>query len=50
MNAAFAELGEKFAALRLEAMPGSAADASRFIAEETALWGKVIAEAHVTPR
>jgi tripartite-type tricarboxylate transporter receptor subunit TctC len=48
VNAAFGELGEKFAALRLEPMPGSAADAARFIADETALWGKVIAEAHIT--
>ncbi len=48
VNAAFAELGEKFAALRLEPMPGTAADAARFIADETALWGRVIAEAHIT--
>jgi len=48
VNAAFGELGEKFAALRLEPMPGSAADAARFIADETALWGKVIDEAHIT--
>src|SRR5690242_5406409 len=48
VNAAFGELGEKFAALRLEPMPGSAADAARFVADESALWGKVIAEAHVT--
>jgi tripartite-type tricarboxylate transporter receptor subunit TctC len=48
VNAAFGELNEKFAALRLEPMPGSAADAARFIADETALWGKVIAEAHIT--
>jgi tripartite-type tricarboxylate transporter receptor subunit TctC len=48
VNAAFGELGEKFSALRLEPMPGSAADAARFIAAETALWGKVIDEAHIT--
>jgi tripartite-type tricarboxylate transporter receptor subunit TctC len=48
VNAAFGELGEKFAALRLETMPGSAAEAARFVADESALWGKVIAEAHVT--
>jgi tripartite-type tricarboxylate transporter receptor subunit TctC len=48
VNAAFGELGEKFAALRLEPVPGSAADAARFIADETALWGKVIEEAHIT--
>jgi len=47
VNAAFGELGEKFAALRLEPMPGGAADAARFVADESALWGKVIAEAHV---
>jgi hypothetical protein len=29
-------------------MPGTAVDAARFVAEESALWGKVIAEAHVT--
>ncbi len=45
VNAACGELGEKLSALRLEAMAGSAADAARFIADETALWGKVIAEA-----
>ncbi len=48
VNAAFGELGEKFAALRLEPMPGSAVDAARYIADETALWGKVIHEAHIT--
>jgi len=48
VNAAFGELSEKFTTLRLEPMPGTAADAARFIADETALWGKVIAEAHVT--
>jgi tripartite-type tricarboxylate transporter receptor subunit TctC len=48
VNAAFGELGEKFAALRLEPMPGGAVDAARFIADETALWGKVIEEAHIT--
>jgi tripartite-type tricarboxylate transporter receptor subunit TctC len=48
VNAAFGELAEKFTALRLEPMPGSAADAARFVADEGALWGKVIAEAHIT--
>ena len=48
VNAAFGELGEKFAALRLEPMPGSANDAAHFVAEESALWGKVIAEAHIS--
>ena len=28
----------------------SAADAARFIADESALWGKVIAEAHITAK
>jgi hypothetical protein len=28
-------------------MIGSPADAARFFAEETRLWGKVIAEAHI---
>jgi len=48
VNGAFGELAEKFTALRLEPMPGSAADAARFVADESALWGKVIAEAHIT--
>ena len=48
VNAAFGELGGKFAARRLGPMPGSAADAARFVADESALWGKVIAEAHIT--
>ena len=47
VNAAFAELTEKFTAIRLEPMPGSAADAARFIADESALWGKVVKEAHI---
>src|SRR5262249_50197982 len=47
-NAALGELAEKFPALRLEPMPGSAADAARFVADESALWGKVIAEAHIS--
>jgi len=34
--------------LRLEAMIGSPADAARFFAEETQLWGGVIREANVT--
>ena len=48
VNAGFGELTEKFTAIRLEPMPGSAADAARFIADESALWGKVIAEAHIS--
>ncbi len=34
--------------LRLDAMIGSPADASKFFAEETQLWGGVIKEAKVT--
>ncbi len=48
VNAALKELADKLTAIRLEPMPGSAADAGRFIADETALWGKVITEAHIT--
>jgi len=35
------------AKLTLEPMIGSPADAARFFAEETRLWGKVIADAHI---
>jgi tripartite-type tricarboxylate transporter receptor subunit TctC len=42
------EIATSLAKLALEPMIGSPADAARFFAEETALWGKVIAEAHVT--
>jgi tripartite-type tricarboxylate transporter receptor subunit TctC len=35
------------ARLTLEPMLGSPADAARFFAEETRLWGKVIADAHI---
>ncbi|HEU5273596.1 MAG TPA: tripartite tricarboxylate transporter substrate binding protein [Xanthobacteraceae bacterium] len=48
VNAAFGELGEKFRAIRLEPMPGTPADAARFIADETKLWGNVIKQAHIT--
>jgi tripartite-type tricarboxylate transporter receptor subunit TctC len=41
------DVTESFARLTLEPMPGSPADATRFFAEETALWGKVIAQAHI---
>ena len=47
-NAALRDLADKLAAIRLEPMPGSTEDAARFIADETALWGKVIAQAHIT--
>ncbi len=48
VNAALHDLTEKLTAIRLEPMPGSTADAARFIADETALWSKVITEAHIT--
>jgi tripartite-type tricarboxylate transporter receptor subunit TctC len=43
-----AEVSEKLRQLTLEPMPGSPADAARFFAEETALWGRVIKEKQVT--
>jgi len=33
--------------LRLDPMPGTPADAASFFADETQLWGKVIAESHI---
>jgi len=41
------EVAEGLARLTLEPMIGTRADATRFFAEETRLWGKVIAEAHI---
>jgi tripartite-type tricarboxylate transporter receptor subunit TctC len=41
------EVAERLARLTLEPMIGSPADATKFFAEETRLWGKVIAEAHI---
>jgi tripartite-type tricarboxylate transporter receptor subunit TctC len=41
------EVAESLAKLTLEPMIGSPADATRFFAEETRLWGKVIAAAHI---
>lgn len=41
------EVAASLAKLTLAPMIGSPADAARFFAEETALWGRVIAEAHV---
>jgi tripartite-type tricarboxylate transporter receptor subunit TctC len=41
------EVDAKLRNLRLERMIGSRADAAKFFAEETALWGKVIKEANV---
>ena len=42
------EISEKLHTLRLEPMAGTTADAAKFIAEETQLWGRVIREAHIT--
>jgi tripartite-type tricarboxylate transporter receptor subunit TctC len=41
------DVAESLARLTLEPMIGSPADAARFFAEETKLWGKVIADAHI---
>jgi tripartite-type tricarboxylate transporter receptor subunit TctC len=41
------EVAQSLAGLTLEPMIGSPADAARFFAEETRLWGKVIAAAHI---
>lgn len=48
VNAALRDISDKLTAIRLDPMPGSSEDAARFIADETALWGKVIKEAHIT--
>jgi tripartite-type tricarboxylate transporter receptor subunit TctC len=42
------EIVDKLHALRLEPMGGSTADAAKFIADETQLWGRVIRESHIT--
>jgi tripartite-type tricarboxylate transporter receptor subunit TctC len=42
------EVKDKLARLTLEPIAGTPAAATRFFAEETALWGKVIKENHVT--
>jgi len=42
------EIVAKIAALRLEPMGGTTADAVKFIGEETQLWGRVIKEANIT--
>jgi len=39
---------EKLRALRLDVMGGTTADAAKFIADETRLWGRVIKEANIT--
>jgi tripartite-type tricarboxylate transporter receptor subunit TctC len=41
------DVAQSLARLTLEPMIGSPADAARFFAEETKLWGKVIADAHI---
>ena len=42
------EIVDKMRALRLDPMGGTTADAAKFIAGETQLWGRVIAAAHIT--
>jgi len=41
------EIAESLAKLTLEPMIGAPADAAKFFAEETRLWGKVVTEAHI---
>ena len=43
-----ADIREKLSHLTLEPMAGSPADAAKFFAEETTLWGNVIKEGHIT--
>jgi tripartite-type tricarboxylate transporter receptor subunit TctC len=43
-----AEVGDKLRNLRLDPMPGTREDAAKFFGAETALWGNVITESHVT--
>jgi tripartite-type tricarboxylate transporter receptor subunit TctC len=43
-----AEVAERLERLTLEPMIGTPGDAAKFFAEETRLWGKVIADAHIT--
>jgi tripartite-type tricarboxylate transporter receptor subunit TctC len=42
------EVSERLQNLSLEPMPGTPADAAKFFAEETALWGRVIREKNIT--
>jgi tripartite-type tricarboxylate transporter receptor subunit TctC len=44
------DVDKRLRELRLEPMVGSTADAAKFFAEETALWGGVIKEAKVTTK
>jgi tripartite-type tricarboxylate transporter receptor subunit TctC len=41
------EISEKLRAIRLEPMAGTPADATKFFASETQLWGRVIKEANI---
>jgi tripartite-type tricarboxylate transporter receptor subunit TctC len=41
------DIDEKLRTLRLDPMGGTPADAAKFFASETQLWGKVIAESHI---
>ena len=51
INAALADPGMKarFAAIGGEALPGSASDFGRLIAQETEKWGKVVRAAGIKP-
>jgi tripartite-type tricarboxylate transporter receptor subunit TctC len=49
-NTALHDLADKLTAIRLEPMPGTPADAARFIADETALWGRVIRDSKIEPQ
>jgi tripartite-type tricarboxylate transporter receptor subunit TctC len=40
----------KLQTVMLEPLPGTPADAARFFADETQLWGRVIKESHLTPQ
>ncbi len=42
------DINAKLQALRLDPMIGTPADASKFMASETKLWGRVISENHIT--
>jgi tripartite-type tricarboxylate transporter receptor subunit TctC len=42
------QIDDKLRALRLEPMGGTPADAAKFFAAETKLWGRVIKEANIT--
>jgi tripartite-type tricarboxylate transporter receptor subunit TctC len=44
------EIVARLRALQLEPMGGSTADATKFIADETQLWGRVIKESHIRAR